>query len=315
MSSTFTATETVIFMSTRVATVMRRSVGSVAAALLLTLAVGCSSHSPDGARAFASGVQAPEAPAPPGGPANDATLKADIVTTGTLRMTVASPKDAADKLVAAAGGAGGHVESRSEESGHGSPTVELILRIPSDKVDGVLSDIHELGVVDSMQIGHDDVTAQRVDLDARIKALQTSVDRLLDLMSKAASTSALLEAENSLTQRQSDLDSLRSQRGALGDQIAYSTITVNLATEPEVIAPGGFTGAIKDGWEALVKVGGALAAVVGFILPWLPVFAVFVGVVWLLRRRQLRHRPEVHVPQAQPQPQAPEPTPVAESTD
>jgi Ca-activated chloride channel homolog len=219
-------------------------------------------------------------------------------------MTVASPKDTADKLVGAAVGAGGHVESRSEQSGNGSPTVELTLRIPSDKVDGVLADVHKLGNVDSMQVGHDDVTAQRVDLDARIKALQTSVDRLLDLMSKATSTSSLLEAENSLTERQSDLDSLRSQRAALGDQIAYSTITVNLSTEPEVIAPGGFTGAIKDGWEALVKVGGGLAAVIGFVLPWLPVFAVFVGAVWLLRRRQLRRHPAVQAPHPQTVPPA-----------
>jgi Ca-activated chloride channel homolog len=302
-------------MSTRVATVMRRSVGLVATALVLTLANGCSSQTSDGARSaapsataapLAGGIQAPEAPPPAKGPANDATLKADIVTTGTLRMTVASPTEAADKFAAATTGAGGHVESRSEQSGHGRPTVELTLRIPSDKVDGVLADIGKLGVVDSMQISHEDVTAQRVDLDARIKALQTSVDRLLDLMSKAASLSALLEAENSLTERQADLDSLRAQRATLGDQIAYSTITVDLSTEPEVIAPGGFLGAVKDGWHALVSVGGALAAVIGFALPWLPVFAVFVGLVWLLRKRQLRHHPEVvPTPPAPPVEQTP----------
>jgi hypothetical protein len=88
---------------------------------------------------------------------------------------------------------------------------------------------------------------------------------------------------------------------------------VNLATEPEVIAPGGFTGAIHDGWEALVKVGGALAAVIGFMLPWLPVFALFVGAVWLLRRRQLRNHPKAQATQAQPQ--TPEPAPVAGTTD
>lgn len=290
-------------MSTRVAAVVRRSVGVVTTGLVLTLAVGCSSHSPEGsgspaptvAPSAASGLSAgmPEAPPPPSRPANDETVKADIVTTGTLRMTVASPTEAADKLVAATTNAGGHVDSRSEQSGHGSPTVELVLRIPSDKVDALLADIDKVGVVDSMQIGHEDVTAQRVDLDARIKALQTSVDRLLDLISKAASTSTLLEAENQLTQRQADLDSLKAQRAALGNQIAYSTITVDLATKPEVIAPGGFLGAVKDGWDALVKVGGGLAATIGFLVPWLPVFAVFVGVVWLLRRRQLRSHPKI----------------------
>ena len=283
---------------------MRRWVGLVAAALVLTLAVGCSSNlsgsapenAPPASRTAVpavGGIQPQEAPAPPAGPVTDTTtLKADIVTTGTLRMTVAKPTEVADKFVSVTVGAGGHVDSRNEQSGHGSPTVELVLRIPSDKVDGVLAEVGKLGTIDSMQVNHEDVTSQRVDLDARIKALQTSVDRLLDLMSKAASTSTLLEAENQLTQRQADLDALRAQRATLGDQIAYSTITVDLATEPEVIAEGGFFGAVKDGWNALVKFGGGLAAVIGFVLPWTPIFILLAGLVWLLRRRQLRRQPK-----------------------
>jgi hypothetical protein len=298
---------------------MRQAVAPAAAALVLMLAVGCGSPDSDGTQGapasatpsaaeskspFTAGgagvADAPQAPAPPGGPANDTTVQKDIVTTGTMRMTVASPTEAADKFVDATVAAGGHVESRSEQSGHGRPTVELILRIPSSKVDGVLDEVGKLGTVDSMQIGHEDVTAQRVDLDARIRALQTSVDRLLDLMSKATSTSALLEAESTLTQRQADLDSLKSQRAALGDQIAYSTITVDLATEPEVIAPGGFSGAVKDGWDALVKLGGALAATFGFLLSWIPIFALLVGAIWLLRRRQLRRHPKSPTAKVEP---------------
>jgi Ca-activated chloride channel family protein len=300
-------------------TVTKRCVGLVAAALMLTLVVGCGNgNRPDSAPASrtmngsAAGIQAPQAPPP--APSDETKVKADIVTTGTVQMTVGSPTEAADKFVAATVGAGGHVDSRTEQSGHGRPTVELTLRIPSAKVEGVLAEIGKLGTVDSIQINHEDVTAQRVDLDARIKALQTSVDRLLDLMSKAASTSTLLEAENALTERQADLDSLKSQRATLGDQIAYSTITVNLGTEPEVIAEGGFFGAVKDGWHALVSFGGALAAMIGFLLPWTPVFALLVGAFWLLRRRQLRRHPKVvSVP---PQPPAPpvEPTPSVETS-
>jgi hypothetical protein len=300
-------------------TVSKRWVGLVAAALMLTLVVGCGGgNRPDSAPASrtmdgsAAGITAPEAP-PPAGPTDETKLKADIVTTGTVRMTVKSPTEAADKFVAATVGAGGHVDSRSEQSGHGRPTVDLTLRIPSAKVEGVLAEVGKLGVVDSIQINHEDVTAQRVDLDARIKALQTSVDRLLDLMSKAASTSTLLEAENALTERQADLDSLKSQRATLGDQIAYSTITVSLGTEPEVIAPGGFFGAVKDGWDALVSFGGAVAATIGFLLPWLPVFALLVGAFWLLRRRQLRRHPKVGPAQSPPPVVPEEPAPSVET--
>jgi len=45
----------------------------------------------------------------------------------------------------------------------------------------------------------------------------------------------LLAAESSLTQRQAELDLLRAQRTALGDQMSYATINVTLSAEPTVI--------------------------------------------------------------------------------
>lgn len=267
------------------------------AATVGLLVVGCSAAQQDSAApnqppnqyvsdgpAAATVAPAPEAPAD-----NTVASKTDIVTTGSISMTVADPAAAADKFAAATVDAGGRVESRSEQTSSGYPSASLTLRIPSDKVDAVLADIDQLGVVDSKNINYDDVTAQRVDLDARIKALQTSVNRLLELMSKATSTEDLLAAETSLTQRQSDLDSLNAQRTALGDQIAYATITVTLTSTPPVIAQGGFVGAIKDGWHALVSAAGGLARTIGFLLPWIPVFAV-IGLVVVAVGRVLRRR-------------------------
>ncbi|EUA89191.1 hypothetical protein I551_4359 [Mycobacterium ulcerans str. Harvey] len=117
------------------------------------------------------------------------------------------------------------------------------MRIPADKLDGVLADAKNLGEVESMSIGHTDVTSQRVDLDARIEALQTSVNRLRELMGRAGSVADLLAAESSLTERQAELDSLRAQRTTLGDEISYATINVTLSSKPTV-APGGFLGAL-----------------------------------------------------------------------
>jgi len=111
-------------------------------------------------------------------------------------MVVAEPTQVADRLSSAVTDAGGRVDSRSEQSGapsqSGSPVVDLVLRIPSDKVDGVLADAKKLGAVESMSISHADVTSKRVDVDARIEALQTSVNRLLELMGRAGNTSDLL---------------------------------------------------------------------------------------------------------------------------
>ncbi|OBI69299.1 DUF4349 domain-containing protein [Mycobacterium sp. E796] len=229
-------------------------------------------------------VSIPEAPPPPQAPA-DATYKRDVITTGSMQMIVAEPTQVADRLVTAVTDAGGRVDSRSERSGSSSPTVDLVLRIPADKLDGVLADAKKLGTVDSMSIGHNDVTSQRVDLDARIEALQTSVNRLLQLMGRAGNVADLLAAESSLTQRQAELDSLRAQRATLGDQISYATIDVSLSTKPTVTQPG-FMSALKHGWQSLLSAIHGVVMAVGFLIPWIPVLAVVALVLVLVRRRK-----------------------------
>lgn len=230
---------------------------------------------------------APEAPPPP--PTDATTVAPDIITTGSLSIVVAEPSQAADRLALAVKDAGGRVDSRSEQSGPSSPTVELVLRIPPDKVDTVLDDAKDVGEVESMSISHTDVTAQRVDLDARIKALQTSVNRLLQLMDRAGDVADLLAAESSLTQRQAELDSLNAQRAQLGDQIGYATISVSISAEPTV-TPGGFTGAVGHGWQSLVSAVHGVVLAIGFLLPWIPVAAVvaLAAVVVVRRHRKAR---------------------------
>src|SRR5262249_1969443 len=145
-------------------------------------------------------VAAPEAPPSPPQVPQDSTFKRDIITTGSLQMVVSEPTQVADRLISAVTDAGGRADSRSERSGSSSPTLDLVLGIPSDKLDGVLADAKKLGTIESMSIGHTDVTSQRVDLDARIDALQTSVNRLLQLMGRAGNVADLLAAESALTQ-------------------------------------------------------------------------------------------------------------------
>jgi hypothetical protein len=224
-------------------------------------------------------------PVPPQTP--PATAPRDIVTTGSLQMVVAEPTQVADRLSSAVTDAGGRVDSRSEQSGapsqSGSPVVDLVLRIPSDKVDGVLADAKKLGAVESMSISHADVTSKRVDVDARIEALQTSVNRLLELMGRAGNTADLLAAESSLTERQAELDSLRAQRTALHDEIAYSTINVNLSVKPTVTRVG-FFGSVERGWQSLISTIHGVVVAVGFLLPWIPVLAVLAVATYFVAR-------------------------------
>jgi hypothetical protein len=224
------------------------------------------------------------APAPQNGPPPDLTLKRDVVKTASMTIDVASTSEAADKAAVVVERADGRVDSRSEDAGSrsGRAQTSMVLRVPAAKLDGVVRELKTLGALQTAETTAEDVTAQRIDLDARIKALQTSVDRLLAIMRDAKDPDALIKAEDALSQRQADLDSLRAQRDQLGDRIDYSTVSVTfLADQPGGPAPkryDGFVGQIERGWDALVSVVGNAVLLFGLLLPWLSVVAVM-GVI------------------------------------
>ena len=228
------------------------------------------------------GAPPPNAP-PPGVPR-------DVVKTASMTITVANTSEAADKAAVLVEKVSGRVDSRSEDAGStgGFARTSEVLRVPVAKLDEVVRDLKTLGKVQTAETKAEDVTAQRVDLDARIKALQTSVDRLLGIMRDAKDPDALINAENALSQRQADLDSLRAQRDQLGDQIQYSTIDITFVAEqlggPAPKQYEGFTGQIERGWDGLVAVVGNLVLLFGLLLPWLGVLVVFAVILYLIAR-------------------------------
>ncbi|WP_448493839.1 DUF4349 domain-containing protein [Mycolicibacterium boenickei] len=266
---------------------------------MLVAAPACAAgHSPDSSAPPAAPQSdagfAPAAPAPTGGGGLKeapvpAEVKRDIVKTASMSITAGNPVAAADKAGSLAADAGGRVDSRSEDAGSssGRAHVSLVLRVPAGKLEGTLDEFEKLGTVQTVEVRAEDVTAQRVDLDARIKALQTSVDRLLGIMRDAKDPEALIQAENALSQRQADLDSLRAQRTQLGDQIDYSTVNLDITAE-QIGGPTpqyqGFWGQVERGWHGLVAVASGAVMVFGLLLPWLVVCAVAAGVIVVIVR-------------------------------
>jgi hypothetical protein len=226
------------------------------------------------------------APAPEFGPLPPLDAQRDVVKTASMTITVSNTSEAADKAAVVVETADGRVDSRSEDAGsnRGLARTSVVLRVPVAKLDGVVRELKKLGKVQTAESRSEDVTAQRVDLDARAKALQTSVDRLLAIMRDAKDPDALIKAEGALSQRQAELDSLRAQRDQLGDRIDYSTVDVTFVAE-QIGGPApqqyeGFTGQIERGWDALVSVLGNLVLLFGLLLPWLGALAVAAGIVY-----------------------------------
>ncbi|BBY65199.1 hypothetical protein MHEL_34420 [Mycolicibacterium helvum] len=235
---------------------------------------------------------------PQDAPGQPPLVKRDVVKTAAMTISVTEPAAAADKAAALVATADGRVDNRSEDAGSGTDRARstVVLRVPVAKLDDVLGQLKALGTVEHVEITSDDVTAQRVDLDARIKALQTSVDRLLGIMRDARDPDALIKAEGALSERQAELDSLRAQREALGDRIDYSTVNVTFVAQtiggPALTEYRGFFGQIERGWDGLVSAVGNLVLFFGLLLPWLAVLAAVGGIAYGAVRLVRGRRPK-----------------------
>ncbi|MDQ3155163.1 MAG: DUF4349 domain-containing protein [Actinomycetota bacterium] len=216
----------------------------------------------------------------------------EIVTTGSVGMTVAKPVVAARKISTWVGTAGGRVDSRSETapSGDNGGSVHLVIRIPQEKVNSSIDQLRTYGTIEYVNIEDYDATTEGKDLDARIKALRISVDRLEGLMKNSKSTAELIRAESALTERQANLESLVAQRKGLSERASLSALDIDLAAKPMAnsVSPSGFWGGVVTGWNSLVATIDGAVHGIGVILPWGVALGLLSGLAWLATRRRSR---------------------------
>lgn len=221
----------------------------------------------------------------------------EIISSAHATVRVDDIAGAADAIAALAERYDGYVESTdisAAVSSEASLPVEhgeygwVSIRVPSANLAEVIDALGETGVVVSSSTSKQDVTSTAIDLRARVEATQASVDRLTELMSQSGSVSDLIDAEVALTDRQAQLESYTQQLAALEDQVAMSSLQVQL-TEDTAVAPAepdGFADGLLAGWNGLIVSLNALVIAAGFLLPWLAVAGVVVLLFWLIRHRR-----------------------------
>jgi Domain of unknown function (DUF4349) len=264
---------------------------------VLSLA-GCSSSggsTADSGTAVGGTSLSQDAPAPaPGSKAASDLVKREVVTTVAVTIKAKNPVSAGDRAAHIAEAAGGRVDARTQTAAteRHTATASLTLRVPATKVTATLDELKALGTESSIKMASDDVTTQGQDLDARIKALSTSVDRLLALEARSKNTTDLISLETAISDRQGQLDSLTSQRRYLSDQVAMSTISLRVIAPTALVArgtpsPGDAVAAGFSGFWAFFT---GVFLVVSYLLPWI-LLAGALAAAWILvvRWRHRRH--------------------------
>jgi hypothetical protein len=134
---------------------------------------------------------------------------------------------AARRATEIAGEQGGYVES-SSSSGSNVASGRLTLRVPVDHFETALADVSELGHVRLRSVSGRDVTSHFVDLDARIRNARAQETVLLGILHRAATVSATLQVQRTLSDVQLQIEELVGQERSLRNRADLGTIVLSL---------------------------------------------------------------------------------------
>nr|WP_202436647.1 DUF4349 domain-containing protein [Streptomyces sp. SID5910] len=218
-----------------------------------------------------------------------------IIRTASLTVQVKDVPKALDAARTTAENAGGYVgdeTTRRDEDGH--ERTRLVLRVPVDAYQDVLSELEGAGKLVERDAKAEDVTDQVVDVQSRIASQRASVARVRELMDRATALSDVVTLESELSSRQAELEALLARQASLKDRTGLATITLSLSETPveKAVAEDddpGFTDALAGGWDAFVSMLRWVAIVFGAILPFAAVAALLV-LLWVRVVRPRRPR-------------------------
>jgi hypothetical protein len=216
-----------------------------------------------------------------------------IIRDGRIEVIVPSGEFARNvtAVTRIAGTNGGFVLTSSTQNGQAG---QFTLRIPAKRFDRAMDQLRALGTVKADAVTGDDVTAEFIDLQARLGILTDRRDLLRDLQSEATSSSEILRFATLIDQVQLEIENIQGQLKFIHDQVAEGTIKVSLreigAPEAEEQQPSdvdkpSLGTAFNLALQGFLRVLGAVVVGLGYLIPIGVIALIAWFVVRLVRRR------------------------------
>jgi Domain of unknown function (DUF4349) len=188
---------------------------------------------------------------------------------------------------------GGFIAGTDAQS---NPTTDQTIRtgvitfmVPAAKFDETIDLLATMGKVKYEHISGNDVSAQYVDLQARLANQEAQRNAMLTLLRRAQTISDIIAVQTQIGVITGQIEELKGQISYIDHNTTYSTVTVNLqeaGAAPQVLKQDtwGFATALGDGAHNFVTTINYLVTGLGAIGPIL----VLLGLGYLLWRRSGR---------------------------
>ena len=160
----------------------------------------------------------------------------------------------------------------------------ITFMVPADKFDDTIDQLSRLGKVQNEHISGQDVSAQYVDLQARLANEEAQRDAMLVLLHRAQSISDIIAIQTQLGQITQQIEQLKGQIQYLDHNTSFSSVTVSIveAGAPVSSSPAdnwGFVTALSDAAHNFVTTINYMITGLGAIGPVLVLLAL-AYIVW-----------------------------------
>lgn len=193
-----------------------------------------------------------------------------IIKTGELGLEVSEYDEALRRAEAIVGQFGAFIaDVRAQEQAGGAMLGRLTIRVVPEHFEALFAALKTVGRVEAENVKAADVTAQYVDLEARIRSLQITEQRLQELIKSKSfidKIADLLEIERELTRVRSQIEQFQGQLRVMADQIALSTIAVTLREPARTVPSASMSVEVPTLDEAADALGAALEKLGGRLL-------------------------------------------------
>lgn len=259
-----------------------------AAAILMTLLVGCGASSGDamtGAAASApsygypSGgttangkaevsydsvmdMETPKLESENGSSGTDVVVEQKLIYTATLEMETTAFDDSVAALTQLVGRHGGYFSTNNVRNySSGYRTADFVIRIPAEKYEDFLAQAGELCHVLRRYSSAEDVSERYYDVAGRLKTQQTKLERLQELLTQAKNMEDIITIESAISETEQQIEYLSGTLRHYDALVDYSTVNISLQEvyrlsnieEPVKGFGSRFITALKSGWENFVE--------------------------------------------------------------
>ena len=185
--------------------------------------------------------------------------------------------------------------SNTPNSDYEIKTANMSVRVPSDSLDEFLKEIK----VHANETKHEsiytqDITEEYIDVKAKITSMESSEQRLKNLLDKTESVKEIVEVEKELSRLRAEIDSLKGRFKFIENSVVTSLVHIYMEEIPNPVSindPSWNTRDIAlDAIKALSSFGQFLVSVIVFIFVFTPVWILIAGLIYGTKKLRNRNK-------------------------